>query len=56
MFSAGTSQSWKTSSHVSDPRMPSLSSFCAVLKPFMPFSTRKAVIAFEPWSFGAVRM
>jgi hypothetical protein len=21
-------------------------------KPFMPFSTRKAVIAFEPWSFG----
>ncbi len=36
--------------------MPSLSSFCAVVNPFMPFSTRKAVIAFEPWSFGAVRM
>jgi hypothetical protein len=37
-FSSGTSQSWNTSSQVSEPRMPSLSSFCAVEKPFMPFS------------------
>src|SRR5680860_926020 len=29
-FSSGTSQSWKTSSQVSEPLMPSLSSFCAV--------------------------
>ncbi len=29
--------------------MPSLSSFCAVENPFMPFSTRKAVM---PWSLG----
>jgi hypothetical protein len=29
-FSGGISQSWKTSSHVFEPRMPSLSSFCAV--------------------------
>ena len=56
MFSSGISQSWNTSSQVSEPRMPSLSSFCAVENPFMPFSTRKAVIAREPWSFGAVRM
>ena len=32
-FSAGTSQSSNTSSQVSEPRMPSLSSFCAVEKP-----------------------
>src|SRR5277367_2041704 len=32
-FSAGTSQSVNTSSPVSEPRMPSLSSFCAVENP-----------------------
>ena len=35
-FSSGTSQFSKMSSHVSLPLMPSLSSFCAVLKPCMP--------------------
>ena len=48
MFSAGTSQSTNTSSHVFEPRMPSLSSFCAVEKPFMPFSIRNAVMPFGP--------
>jgi hypothetical protein len=38
MFSAGTSTLWNTSSPVWLPRMPSLSSFCAMEKPFMPFS------------------
>ncbi len=37
-FSWGTSQSSKMSSQVSLPRMPSLSSFCAVLKPCSPRS------------------
>jgi hypothetical protein len=32
-FSAGTSQSANTSSLVSEPRMPSLSSFCPAEKP-----------------------
>ena len=36
-FSAGTSQSANTSSQVSEPRMPSLSSFCAVEKPLHAF-------------------
>lgn len=40
-------------SHVSLPLIPSLSSFCAVLKPGMPFSTMKAVMPFGPAS-GAV--
>jgi len=48
MFSTGTSQSRKTSSQVFEPRMPSLSSFCAVEKPFMPFSTRNAVMPRSP--------
>ncbi len=50
MFSAGTSTSWNTSSPVWLPRMPSLSSFCAVEKPFMPFSTMKAVTPRAPSS------
>ncbi len=48
MFSAGTSQSVKTSSDVGEPRMPSLSSFCAGAKPFMPFSIRNALMPWEP--------
>lgn len=48
-----TSQSSKMSSQVSLPLMPSLSSFCAVLKPLVPFSTMKAVIPWGPLS-GAV--
>jgi hypothetical protein len=56
MFSAGISQSSNTSSQVFEPRMPSLSSFCAVLKPFMPFSTMKAVMQRLPAVRGAVRM
>jgi len=36
--------------------MPSLSSFWAVLKPFMPFSTMKAVMDLELASRPAVRM
>ena len=39
----GIAQSLKTSSQVSEPRMPSLSSFCAVLKPAVPRSTMNAV-------------
>mmetsp|Transcript_7694 Transcript_7694/g.17540 ORF Transcript_7694/g.17540 Transcript_7694/m.17540 type:complete len:266 (-) Transcript_7694:569-1366(-) len=42
--SAGTKQSSKTSSHVSLPRMPSLSSFCAVRNPSMSLSMRNAVM------------
>jgi hypothetical protein len=42
-FSSGTSQSSNTSSAVSEPRMPILSSFFETLKPFIPFSIRKAV-------------
>ncbi len=52
-FSAGTSQSSNTSSPVSEPRMPSLSSFCATEKPLKPFSMMKAEIPREPLS-GAV--
>ena len=48
MFSSGTTQSWNTSSQVFEPRMPSLSSFCAVEKPGMPFSIRNAVMPFGP--------
>ena len=47
-FSSGTSQSSNTSSQVSEPRMPSLSSFCAVENPFMPFSMMKAVMPRGP--------
>jgi hypothetical protein len=49
-FSAGTSTFWNTSSPVWLPRMPSLSSFCAMEKPFMPFSIRKAVTPRAPSS------
>ena len=55
-FAAGISQSSNTSSQVLEPRMPSLSSFCAVRNPGMPFSTRNAVMHFEPASLPAVRM
>ena len=47
-FSAGTSQSSNTSSQVSEPRMPSLSSFCAVENPLKPFSIRNAVMPRAP--------
>ena len=50
MLAAGTSTSWNTISPVWLPRMPSLSSFCAVEKPFMPFSTMKAVTPRAPSS------
>ena len=53
-FSSGTSQSSKTSSQVFEPRIPSLSSFCAVEKPGIPFSTRNAVSPRVPAS-GSVR-
>ena len=49
-FSAGTSTLLNTSSPVCEPRMPSLSSFCAIEKPFMPFSIRKAVTPRAPSS------
>src|SRR5690242_5289555 len=49
-------QSWNTNSEVWEPRMPSLSSFCAVLKPLKPFSTMKALMHLEPASLPAVRM
>src|SRR6478609_5168976 len=55
-FSSGISQSSNTSSQVLEPRMPNLSSFCAVLKPFMPRSTMNAVMQREPASLPAVRM
>src|SRR5688500_18632001 len=55
-LASGISQSSNTSSQVLEPRMPSLSSFCAVEKPFMPFSTMKAVMHLEPASLPAVRM
>ncbi len=55
-FSAGISQSSNTSSQVLEPRMPSLSSFCAVRNPGMSFSTRKAVMLFVPAAASAVRM
>ena len=50
MFSSGTSQSSNTSSAVSEPRMPILSSLGETLKPFIPFSIRKAVMPLPPWS------
>ena len=55
-FSGGIAQSSNTSSQVLEPRMPSLSSFCAVEKPGMPFSTMKAVMHLLPASLPAVRM
>ena len=48
MFSSGTSQSRNTSSQVFEPRMPSLSSFCAVENPGSPFSIRNAVMPRGP--------
>ena len=48
MFSSGTTQFSNTSSLVDEPRMPSLSSFCALEKPLLPFSTMKAVIPRAP--------
>ena len=53
MFSSGTSQSRNTSSPVLLPRMPSLSSFCATLKPANPRSIRKAVMPRGP-AWGSV--
>ena len=53
---SGISQSSNTSSQVLLPRMPSLSSFCAVLKPGMPFSTMNAVMQRDPAGLCAVRM
>jgi hypothetical protein len=47
-FSAGTSQSVKTISPVSEPRMPSLSSFCPVEKPANARSTMNAVMPRAP--------
>jgi len=44
----GTSQSSKTSSHVLEPRMPSLSSLGEVLKPLKPFSMMNAVMPRGP--------
>ena len=55
-FPSGISQFSNTSSQVLEPRMPSLSSFCAVENPFMPFSTMKAVMHLLPSSRLAVRM
>src|SRR5690606_3738712 len=52
----GISQLSNTSSQVLEPRMPSLSSFCAVEKPRMPRSTMKAVMQRLPASLPAVRM
>ena len=54
-FKAGafTIQSSNTSSHVSLPRMPTLSNFCAVLNPGVSRSMINAVMPFEPAS-GAV--
>ncbi len=47
-FSAGTSQSSNTSSPVSEPRMPILSSLRLTRKPSKSFSIRKAVMPLEP--------
>ena len=55
-FACGISQFSNTNSQVLEPRMPSLSSFCAVEKPFMPRSIRKAVMQRLPASLPAVRM
>jgi len=41
-FAAGMRQSSKTSSAVSEARMPSLSSVLATVNPGVPFSTTKA--------------
>ena len=49
-LNGGASTLLKIISPVWLPRMPSLSSFCAVLKPFMPFSTMKAVTPLAPSS------
>jgi hypothetical protein len=45
-----TKQSSKTSSAVGLPRMPTLSIFCPMENPGMPFSIRNAVIPFDPAS------
>lgn len=47
---SGTSQFSKTSSQVSLPRMPTLSSFWCVENPLKVFSTMKAVIPLDPFS------
>lgn len=46
-FSLGTRHPSNTNSHVLEPRMPSLSSFCAVENPGKPFSTIKAVTPYK---------
>src|SRR5580704_12757628 len=48
VVSAGTSQSANTSSPVSEPRMPSLSSFWPVENPLKSFSMMKAVMPRAP--------
>ena len=50
---SGTSQSSKTSSHVSLPRMPTLSSFWCVESPLKSLSTMNVVMPLDPFS-GAV--
>ena len=52
--SFGTRQFSNTSSPVSEPRMPSLSSFCAQEKPASVDSIRKAVTPFVPSSGSTV--
>ena len=47
---SGTSQSSNTSSHVSLPRIPNLSSFWCVENPLKPLSTMNVVIPFDPFS------
>jgi hypothetical protein len=47
-FASGTKQSSNTSSQVPEPRMPSLSSFCAVLKPCVPRSRMKVLMPRGP--------
>ena len=46
--SAGTMQSWNTSSQVLEARMPSLSSFLPTENPGVPFSSTTAVIPLYP--------
>mmetsp|Transcript_10216 Transcript_10216/g.22477 ORF Transcript_10216/g.22477 Transcript_10216/m.22477 type:complete len:231 (-) Transcript_10216:143-835(-) len=50
MFASGMRTSSNTNSQVFDPLIPTLSSFWAVEKPLVPFSTMKAVMASLPSS------
>ena len=49
-FAAGTRQPSKTSSAVSDARIPSLSSVLVTVNPGVPFSTTKAEMPRCPWA------